>query len=87
MPERRENKLSRFYTNLVDFYTEEVLWGFLPCGFLEENLCVLCVALLVVLLVILLLKIFFKILSKQLRKLNTYTSLRIKGGLETNQSG
>ena len=30
-----------FYTVLVKFYTEEVLWGFLPCGFPEENLCVL----------------------------------------------
>ena len=29
------------YTVLVKFYTEEVLRGFLPCGFLEENLCVL----------------------------------------------
>ena len=30
-----------FYTILVKLYTEEVLWGFLPCGFLEENLYVL----------------------------------------------
>ena len=30
-----------FYTALVEFYTEEFLWGFLPCGFPEENLCVL----------------------------------------------
>ena len=30
-----------FYTTLVEFYTEEVLRGFLPCGFLEENICVL----------------------------------------------
>ena len=30
-----------FYTLLVEFYTEEVLWGFLPCGLPEENLCVL----------------------------------------------
>ena len=44
-----------FYTALVEFYTEEVLWGFLPCGFPEENICVLCVIVLVVLSVILLL--------------------------------
>ena len=37
----REKLLSGFYTALVEFYTEEVLWGFLPCGFLEENICVL----------------------------------------------
>ena len=30
-----------FYTFLVEFYTEEVLSGFLPCGFPEENICVL----------------------------------------------
>ena len=30
-----------FYTVLVEFYIEEVLRGFLPCGFPEENLCVL----------------------------------------------
>ena len=30
-----------FYTILVEFYTEEVLWGFLPYGFPEENICVL----------------------------------------------
>ena len=30
-----------FYTVLVEFYTKEVLRGFLPCGFPEENLCVL----------------------------------------------
>ena len=29
------------YTVLVEFYTEEFLRGFLPCGFPEENLCVL----------------------------------------------
>ena len=40
-PERREKQLSGFYTALVEFYIEEVLWGFLPCGFPEENLCVL----------------------------------------------
>ena len=33
--------LSGFYTALVEFYTKEVLWGFLPCGFPEENLSVL----------------------------------------------
>ena len=40
-PEIRRKLLSEFYTALVEFYTEEVLQGFLPCGFLEENLCVL----------------------------------------------
>ena len=30
-----------FYTILVKFYDEEVLRGFFPCGFPEENLCVL----------------------------------------------
>ena len=44
-----------FYTVLVEFYTKEVLRGFLPCGFPEENICVLCVVVLVVLSVILLL--------------------------------
>ena len=29
------------YIVLVKFYTEEVLWGFLPCGFPKENICVL----------------------------------------------
>ena len=29
------------YTTLVEFYTEEVLQGFLPCGFPEENIYVL----------------------------------------------
>ena len=38
--EERRNCLG-FYITLVEFYTEEVLWGFLPCGFLEENICVL----------------------------------------------
>ena len=27
-----------FYTLLDEFYTEKVLWRFLPCGFPEENL-------------------------------------------------
>ena len=29
-----------FYTILVEFYIEEVLRGFLPYGFPEENICV-----------------------------------------------
>ena len=33
--------LSGFYTALVEFYTEEFLQGFLPCGFPKENICVL----------------------------------------------
>ena len=41
MSERKEKYLSRFYTTLVEFYTEEVLRGFLPCGFSKEKLCVL----------------------------------------------
>ena len=49
-----------FYTALVEFYTEEVLRGFLPCGFLEENICVLCVFVLVVLSMILLVKIVLR---------------------------
>ena len=59
--ERRKGALERgevvlgFYTVLVEFYIEEVLQGFLPCGFPEENLCVHCVVVLVVLSVILLL--------------------------------
>ena len=44
-----------FYTVLVEFYIEEFLWGFLPCGFPKENLCVHCVVVLGVLSVILLL--------------------------------
>ena len=51
----RGEVISGFYTALVEFYIEEILRGFPPCGFLEENLCVHCVAVLVVLLVILLL--------------------------------
>ena len=31
----------KFYTILVEFYTEEVLRGFLPCGFPEEFFCVI----------------------------------------------
>ena len=30
-----------FYTALVEFYIEEVLRDFLPCGFPEENIFVL----------------------------------------------
>ena len=33
--------MSGFYTALVEFYTEEVLRGFLPRGFPKENICVL----------------------------------------------
>ena len=55
-PERREKQLFGFYTALVEFYTEEVLRGFLPCGFPKENICVLCVSVHVVLSVILLVK-------------------------------
>ena len=40
-PERREQLLSGFYTTLLEFYTEEVLRGFLPCGFHEENICII----------------------------------------------
>ena len=46
-----------FYTVLVEFYTEEVFHGFLPCGFPNENICVLCVTVFVFLSVILLVKI------------------------------
>ena len=41
MPERREQLFFGFYTALVEFYTKEVLQGFLPHGFPEENICVL----------------------------------------------
>ena len=41
MLETREKLLSELYTALVEFYTEEVLRGFLPCGFLDVNICVL----------------------------------------------
>ena len=52
----KEEKLSWGLTTiLVDFYTEEVLWNFLPCGFPEENICVLFVVVLVGILLILLL--------------------------------
>ena len=56
MSERREKQLFGFYTALVEFYIEEVLWGFLPYGFPKENICVLYVYVLVVLSVILLVK-------------------------------
>ena len=49
-----------FYTDLVEFYIEEVLWDFLPCDFPEENLCVLCVTVLIVLSVILQVKIVLR---------------------------
>ena len=35
-----------FYNVQVEFYTEKVLCGFLPCGFPKENICVLCVTVL-----------------------------------------
>ena len=41
MEDERLFLLLGFYTVLVEFYTEEVLRGFLPCGFPEENICVL----------------------------------------------
>ena len=53
-PKIREKQVSGFYTALVEFYTKEVLWGFLPCGFPEENIFLLCVDVLIVLSVILL---------------------------------
>ena len=49
-----------FYTVMVEFYIEDFLWDFLPCGFPEENLCVLCIYVLVVLSVILLVKIVLR---------------------------
>ena len=39
--ERTKKQFSGFYTILVEIYTKEFLRGFLPCGFPEENLCVL----------------------------------------------
>ena len=62
---------------MVEFYTEEFLWGFLHCGFPKENLCVLCVIVLVVLLVILRVKKKINISSKQLIKLNTSNSIGV----------
>ena len=38
---RREQLLSVFYTAMVEFYAQEFLRGFLPYGFLEENIFVL----------------------------------------------
>ena len=56
VPQEEERSICiGFYTALVEFYIEEVLRGFLPCGFPEETLCVLCVTMLVVLSMILLL--------------------------------
>ena len=52
--ERREKQLSGFHTALVEFYTEEVLRGFLPFGFPKENIYVFCVVVLVSLSMILL---------------------------------
>ena len=57
--EERSSSLG-FYTALVEFYTKEVLRGFLPCGFPEENICVLCVTMLVFLSMILLVKIVLR---------------------------
>ena len=56
--EIKEKQLFGFYTDLVEFYTEDVLWNFLPCGLPEENICVHCVTLLVVLSTILLVNFF-----------------------------
>ena len=59
-----------FYTALVEIYTEEVLWGFLPCGFRQDFFCVLVFLCLCAccyfsdILVI----IFLKISSKQIKK-------------------
>ena len=33
------SNFSRFHTALVEIYTKEFLWGFIPCGFPEENVC------------------------------------------------
>ena len=49
-----------FYIVLVEFHIEEVLEGFIPCGFPEENICDLCVNVLVVLSMILLLLIILE---------------------------
>ena len=51
---KREVVKARFYTTLVELYTEKVFWGFIPCDFLMENVCVRCVTVLVILSVILL---------------------------------
>ena len=40
-PRKGKLLLSGFYTTLVEFYTEEVLQGFIPCGLPEENIYVL----------------------------------------------
>ena len=44
-----------FYTIMVEFYSKEVLRGFIPCRFLEENICVIFLIVLIVLSVILIL--------------------------------
>ena len=81
MPERREKQLSGFYIALVEFYTEEVLRGFLRCGFLEENLCVLvflcfraCCSF-----IDLLVTNYFKISSKQIKKIQHGIRATLKG--------
>ena len=68
--ERREKQLSGFYIALVECYTEEVLRGFSPCGFLEENLCVLVLLCFCAFCSFrdLLVTICFKISSKQIKK-------------------
>ena len=40
--EKERRSCLGFYTTLVEFYIEEALWGFIPCGFLEENIVFLC---------------------------------------------
>ena len=66
--------MSGFYTTLVEFYTEEVVWGFIPYGFLEENLyvpvfmclCACCY------LGDILVTICFKVSSKHIKKIEQY---------------
>ena len=60
----------KFYTVLVEFYTEEFLRGFLPCGFPKENLCVLMLLCFCACCSFsdLLVTICFKISSKQTKK-------------------
>ena len=63
---RREKQLFGFYTALVEFYIEEFLCGFLPCGFPKENICFLVFLCLFACYYFrdLLVKIYFKISSK-----------------------